>query len=57
MNKEKKTFAINEDLRKSLTHERPEPRDNAPTGRQTPNATQQSANASGRESNSTDNRK
>jgi hypothetical protein len=57
MNQEKKTFAINEDLRKSLTHERPEPRDNAPTGRQTPNATQQSANASGRESNSTDNRK
>ena len=57
MNQEKKTFAINEDFRKSLTHERPEPRNNAPTGRQTQNATQQSTNASGRESNSTDNRK
>lgn len=57
MNQEKKTLAINDDFRKSLTHERPEPRNNAPTGRQTPNATQQSTNASGRESNSTDIRK
>jgi hypothetical protein len=35
MNQERKTFAIDEDLRKSLTHERPEPKNNAPTGRQT----------------------
>lgn len=41
MDQEKKTFAINEDFRKSLMHERPEPRNNAPTGRPTQNATQQ----------------
>lgn len=57
MNQEKKVFAINEDFRKSLTHERPEPRNNAPTGRPTQNATQQSTNTSGGENNSTDNRK
>jgi len=52
MNQERKTFAIDEDFRKSLTHERPEPRNNAPTGRQTTHSTQQNTNASGRESNS-----
>ncbi|UCH94553.1 MAG: hypothetical protein JSV88_30395 [Candidatus Aminicenantes bacterium] len=56
MKQERKTFAINEDFRKSLTHERPEPRNNAPTGRQTRNSAQQSTNAPGRESNSTNNR-
>ena len=52
MNQERKTLVIDEDFRKSLTHDRPEPRNNAPTGRQTTHFTQQNTNASGRESNS-----
>jgi len=52
MNQERKTLVIDEDFRRSLTHERPEPRNNAPTGRQTTHSAQQNTNASGRESNS-----
>ena len=57
MKQEKKMIILNEDFRESLTHERPEPRNNAPTVRQTPHSTQQSTIASGLESNSTNNRK
>jgi hypothetical protein len=57
MKQEKKIVILNEDFRKSLTHERPEPGNNAPTVRQTPHSTQQSTITSGRESNSTNNRK
>jgi hypothetical protein len=52
MNQRKKTFAVNEDFRRSLTHERPEPRDNAPAGRQKPRSIQKNTNVSGREGNS-----
>ncbi len=57
MNQEKKIVILNEDFRKSVTHERPEPRNNAPTARPIPNSSQQNANAPERQSNPTDKRK
>lgn len=44
MNKEKNIDILSEDFRRSLTHERPEPQNNPPTGRQAAAGTQQDAN-------------
>jgi len=57
MNQEKKTVIFNEDFRKSVTHERPEPRNNAPKSRPISNSNWQSANPPGRQSHPTDKRK
>jgi hypothetical protein len=57
MDQEKKIVILNEDFRKSVTHERPEPRNNAPTARPIPNSSQQNANAPERQSKPKDKRK
>lgn len=46
MSKEKNIGILNEDFRRSLTHERPEPQNNPPTGRQAAAGTQQNSNQS-----------
>lgn len=56
MIREKKAAIPDEDLRTSFTHERPEPKTNAPTTRQKTHSTRKSAGASREESNSTANR-